>query len=190
LSSYIRYMTAPARPDPPPEDPLTGRDQLLDALNWQSRRSSVLFGLLNRSVAARIGLNPTDVEALGVLVVLGVTTPTQLAGLLGMGTGTVTQVIDRLEQAGYARRIREAKDRRSVSIEVVPDKARQVGSFYATLRQEAADLSSRYDDRDLALILDYLTRANDMLRDASDAVARRGKPQPLEATGSDPPVAN
>jgi DNA-binding MarR family transcriptional regulator len=116
LSSYIGHMTAPAipgpGPEPQPERPT--RDELLEALNWESRRSSVFFGLLNRSVAARVGLNPTDVEALGVLSVLGVTTPTQLAGMLGMGTGAVTQVIDRLEDAGYARRVREARDRRSV----------------------------------------------------------------------------
>jgi len=155
-------MTAPAKPDP-------DRDQLLEALSWQSRISSVLFGLLNRSVAARIGLNSTDVEALGVLSVLGVTTPTQLAGMLGMGTGAVTQVIDRLEDAGYARRIREGKDRRSVRIEVVPEKARQAGAFYSTLWQAGAELTDCYDDRDLALIVDYLTRANDLLRDAGQA---------------------
>jgi DNA-binding MarR family transcriptional regulator len=154
------------------------RDQLLEALNWQSRISSVLFGLLNRSVAARIGLNSTDVEALGVLSVLGVTTPTQLAGMLGMGTGAVTQVIDRLEDAGYARRVREAKDRRSVSIELVPEKARQVGAFYSTLQHDAAQLTARYDDHDLALIVDYLTRANDILRDAGNAAAGAKPAQP------------
>jgi DNA-binding MarR family transcriptional regulator len=159
-------MTAPARPGQEPD-----RDQLLEELSWQSRRSSVLFGLLNRSVAARIGLNPTDVEALGVLSVLGVTTPTQLAGLLGMGTGAVTQVIDRLEGAGYARRVRDARDRRSVSIELVPEKSRQVGAFYAALHQDSAELFGRYDDHDLALIVEFFTRANDILSAAGSAAA-------------------
>jgi DNA-binding MarR family transcriptional regulator len=188
-------MTAPARPGPESgqprsasprgdgaEPPLSARDQLLEALSWQSRRSSVLFGLLNRSVAARIGLNPTDVEALGVLSVLGVTTPTRLAGLLGMGTGAVTQVIDRLEDAGYARRVREGRDRRSVSIEVVREKARQVGAFYSTLRQAGAELTDCYDDRDLALIVDYLTRANDILRDAGSMAAGAAPARPSPAT--------
>jgi DNA-binding MarR family transcriptional regulator len=173
LSSYIGHMTAPAipGPGPEPEPERPTRDELLEALNWESRRSSVFFGLLNRSVAARVGLNPTDVEALGVLSVLGVTTPTQLAGMLGMGTGAVTQVIDRLEDAGYARRVREARDRRSVRIEVVPEKARQVGAFYSTLRRAAAELTDRYDNRDLALIVDYLACANDIVREAGNAAA-------------------
>jgi DNA-binding MarR family transcriptional regulator len=187
-------MTAPARPDPEPGRPRRasprgggaessppGREALLEALSWQSRISSVLFGLLNRSVAARIGLNPTDVEALGVLSVLGVTTPTRLAGMLGMGTGAVTQVIDRLENAGYARRTRDGRDRRSVSIELVPEKAGQAGAFYSMLRHDAAELSDRYDDHDLALIVEYLTRVNDILRDAASAAAGTTPAQPPPA---------
>jgi DNA-binding MarR family transcriptional regulator len=117
--------------------------------------------------------------------VLGVTTPTQLAGLLGMGTGAVTQVIDRLEHAGFARRVREAKDRRSVSIELVPEKARQVGALYSTLQQDAAELTGSYDDRDLALIVDYLTRANGILRDASNTIAGAKHAQPPGKAASD-----
>jgi DNA-binding MarR family transcriptional regulator len=188
-------MTASVRPAPEPgqpyrasprgggsEAPLPGREALLEALNWQSRRSSVLFGLLNRSVAARIGLNPTDVEALGVLSVLGVTTPTQLAGMLGMGTGAVTQVIDRLEDAGYARRVRGGRDRRGVSIELVPEKARQAGAFYSTLQHDAAQLTDRYDDHDLALIVEYLTCANDILHDAGSAAAGAPQSRPSSTT--------
>jgi DNA-binding MarR family transcriptional regulator len=180
-------MTAPAipgpEPEPEPEPTPPRRDQLMGALNWQSRRSSVLFGLLTRSVAARVGLNPTDVEALGVLSVLGVTTPTQLAGLLGMGTGAVTQVIDRLEDAGFARRVRAGKDRRSVSIELVSEKARQVGAFYSTLQHDAAELTSRYDDHELALIVDYLTQANDILSEAGAAAAGARQAPPSATTG-------
>jgi DNA-binding MarR family transcriptional regulator len=180
-------MTASVSPGPEPEqisppnaepEPPRGRDQLMNELNWQSRRSSVLFGLLNRSVAARIGLNPTDVEALGVLSVLGAITPTQLASLLGMGTGAVTQVIDRLEHGGFARRARDTRDRRRVSIELAPDRAREVGAFYSALQNDAAALTGGYDDRDLALIVDYLTRANDILRHAGSAAAAAGQTQP------------
>jgi hypothetical protein len=44
--------------------------------------------------------------------------------------------------------------------------------FYSTLQQDAAGLAGRYDDHDLALIVDYLTRANDILHDAGNAAAR------------------
>src|ERR1700685_1736706 len=79
--------------------------ELLDALNWESRRSAAFLGMLNRAVASRVKLHATDIEALGVLAVVGTATPTRLASLLAMGTGSMTLVIDRLERAGVVRRL-------------------------------------------------------------------------------------
>jgi hypothetical protein len=84
------------------------------------------------------------------------------------------------------RRVREAKDRRSVSIELVPDQARQVGAFYSTLQRDAAELTGRYDDHDLALIVEYLTCANDILRDAGHTAAGTKPAQPSAGTSSAP----
>jgi len=60
-----------------------------------------------------------------------------------------------------------------------------IGAFYSTLRQDVAELTDGYDDRDLALIVDYLTRANDILRDASNAVAGATQAQPSARAASD-----
>src|ERR1700758_1068371 len=90
------------------------RDQLIDAITWESRRSSLFFVLRNRGVASPLGINGTDVEALGILSVIGAATPTQLATQLGIGTGAATLVIDRLERGGFVRRVRDTKDRRSL----------------------------------------------------------------------------
>jgi hypothetical protein len=43
--------------------------------------------MLNRAVASRMKLNATDIETLGVLAVLGASTPTRLASLLAIRTG-------------------------------------------------------------------------------------------------------
>lgn len=150
---------------------MADRAELLDALNWESRRASVFFGLLNRTAAGRLGLNVTDVEVLGVLAVLGSATPTRLAELLGVGTGTVTLIIDRLERDGFVRRIRDEKDRRRVTIEVIPERARESAALYTPLRQVAAEILDDYSDRDLALIAGYLARSNDILRDAGAALS-------------------
>lgn len=148
------------------------RADLLETLNWESRRSAVFFGLLNRVVAAQLGLNVSDVEALGVLVMVGTITPTQLAGLLGIGTGSVTLVIDRLERAGFVRRVRgDSKDRRSITVEILPQRAREAGALYAPMQNAAAAILDDYDDDALATITQCLTRVNDMLRDAGADLA-------------------
>ena len=84
--------------------------------------------MLNRAVASRMELNATDIETLGVLAVLGATNPTRLASLLAMGTGSMTLVIDRLERAGFVRRVRDTKDRRSLTVEFVPERRRDIAA--------------------------------------------------------------
>lgn len=149
------------------------REEALAALNWESRRSAAYFGVLNRAVAARLGLNATDVDVLGLLSVTGTITPGRLAAIAGLGTGTMTLAIDRLEKAGFARRVPDPKDRRSVLIELLPDRQEEAGELYATVRQGGEQIYAGYDDRDLALIADLLRRSNDMLRDAAAELLRR-----------------
>lgn len=146
------------------------REQLMDAINWESRRSSLFFGLLNRGVASRLGINVTDVEALGILSVIGIATPTQLATQLGIGTGAVTLVIDRLERGGFVRRVRDTKDRRSVTIELVEDRDRDTMALYAPLQRAAKAVLDSYSERDLAVIAGYLARSNDVLRAAGQDI--------------------
>jgi DNA-binding MarR family transcriptional regulator len=144
--------------------------ELLDALSWEGRRSAAYFGMLNRAVAGRMKLNATDIEALGVLAVLGPTSPTRLASLLAMGTGSMTLVIDRLERAGFVRRVRDTNDRRSLTIEFGPERRPEAAALYAPLQQQAAEIAKRYSERDLTIIIDYLTRSNDLLREIATSL--------------------
>jgi DNA-binding MarR family transcriptional regulator len=142
-------------------------------LNWESRRSTALLGMLNRAVASQARLNATDVEALGILAVVGTVTPSRLASLMAMGTGSMTVVIDRLERGGFVRRVRDTKDRRSITIEIVEERVRELGELYAPLLDRAAGIAERYTDGELAVIADYLTRTNDMLGDLIASLAER-----------------
>jgi hypothetical protein len=94
--------------------------------------------MLNRAVASRVKLNATGIETLGVLAVVGTTTPTRLASLLAMGTGSMTLVIDRLERAGFVRRVRGTKDRRSLTVEFVPQRPRRHRRLPHPLKRHAA----------------------------------------------------
>ncbi len=152
------------------------RDKILAALNWESRRTAAFMGVLNRAVGARLGLNPTDIDILGLLVVTGTITPTRLAEVSGLGTGTITLVIDRLEKAGFVRRVPGPKDRRSVLIELLPDRQREAAGLYAPVQQAGELLLADYDDHDLMLISEYLRRSNDTLRDATTELLRSASP--------------
>ena len=60
------------------------------------------------------------------------------AEAMGLTTGAVTRVIDRLEQAGYVRRTTDPADRRRVVVEVVPERVATVESLLDSLGTAAA----------------------------------------------------
>ena len=69
-------------------------------------------------------------------------------------------IVDRLERRGYARREPHPTDRRSVMVKPLVENAeRDLGPAYVTMSEAIDELMSRYDDEDLATILDFMTRA-------------------------------
>ena len=81
-------------------------------------RDFIAYAVLFQDRLARTaGLNATDLQALGVLVSEGPASPGQLADRTGITRGgAITQLIDRLESAGFARRSRDTGDRRRVVV--------------------------------------------------------------------------
>src|ERR1700739_1021801 len=82
------------------------------------RRNQVLTQMLDEQAAVYLGINTTDGRALDVIDQAGRITAGDLARELRLSPGAVTTIVDRLEKAGYARRIKDADDRRRVLIEV------------------------------------------------------------------------
>jgi DNA-binding MarR family transcriptional regulator len=157
-----------------PEDPIRSVAKALRRVTFQGS----LFG---QTVAIRLGLSESDVEALELLIEAGGTTAGRLAELLGLTTGAVTRVIDRLEQAGYVRRYPDPADRRRVIVEVVPHRTGSVESLLERLDSAADAEAGRYTDAQLATIEDFLGRMAELtaleterLRTATEAAGVGG----------------
>jgi DNA-binding MarR family transcriptional regulator len=71
---------------------------------------------LRNLLARQLRLGPTDVIAIGDLYTHGPLTPRELAARMDLTSGTVTALLDRLEQAGLLARSNNPKDRRSLLI--------------------------------------------------------------------------
>jgi DNA-binding MarR family transcriptional regulator len=141
------------------------RRAIIAALDREMLTSSAQAILLSEAVAERLGLHPTDVECLEILGRHGAITPSRIAALTGLTTGAVTRLADRLERAGYVRRIPDPHDRRKVLIEPFVDRiGREIGPLYAALGAAMAGLYAGYSDAELALIRDYAARANNLVR--------------------------
>ena len=122
------------------------------------RRFSSAVVLFHAAVAERFGLNATDWKCGDVLSRLGAMNPTQLAEHVGMSTAAVTQVIDRLEQAGFARRERDAHDRRKIVVHptVNPQVEQEMVAVFGSLSEQVGQLLTRYTPEQQAAINDYL----------------------------------
>ena len=113
----------------------------------------------------------------------------ELAESTGLTTGAITGVIDRLEAAGFVRREDDPNDRRRVILRVIPKRYREIGRLFERLSAAAADLGARYSDRELATILDFMTRSHQMLHEATWELRQRApsvdrrKPQRAKARG-------
>lgn len=128
------------------------------ALEQALREVSGTGVLFSQAAAERLGLNSTDLECLG-LIASGPVTAGELAQATGLTTGAITGVIDRLERAGYAQREHDTMDRRKVRVRAQPEGLRRAAPIFEPMRCATAEVLSRFSDGELALILDFLTRA-------------------------------
>lgn len=157
---------------------VSDRDSLIRALDREMRRISAQSVMFSQAVAERLGLNPTDLECLGIIGETGALTAGQLAELTGLTTGAITGVIDRLERAGYVRREQDSSDRRRVIIQPLPGVAEEkISPLFESITKETTRLISRYTDNELALITEFATRMNQLglvetakLRSSSDGL--------------------
>jgi DNA-binding MarR family transcriptional regulator len=147
------------------------------------RRVNFQGSIFGQSVAIRLGLSESDIDALELLIDTGAATAGKLAEIMGLTTGAVTRVIDRLEQAGYVRRTTDPSDRRRVVVEVVPDRVASVQSLLESLERASAEEVARYSPEQLALINDFLSRMAELTQ--TEAARLRTSPEgdPSEPTG-------
>lgn len=142
--------------------------QALGGLVRELRRFTGLGASYFRAAATRLGMNVTDLEVMDILDNAGPTTAGQLADLTGLTTGAITQMLDRLEEAGRVRRERDPNDGRRVIIRLAPGKD-DTRSVFAPLAKAWDDIASHYDDEQIAFLLEFLKRANAV---SSEEIAR------------------
>jgi DNA-binding MarR family transcriptional regulator len=158
------------------------RERLLEALGREMQKLIAEVVLFNQAVADRLGMNPTDLQCLNMLLETGPVAAGRLAEETGLTTGAVTGVIDRLERAGYAWRERDPKDKRRVIVHPLPERARgEIGPLYASIGQSFAEMCSRYDEGELALILDFVTQSHPLNRE--ETARLRGRTPNKEGEG-------
>lgn len=114
---------------------------------------------VNQVVAEGMGVNRTDHRVLEVLNRKGAMTAGDLATASHLTTGAVTAVVDRLEEVGFVRRVRDSEDRRRVLIERTPESTKSAMRYYGPFMNRSFELMSHYDAEQLTAIRDFMREA-------------------------------
>lgn len=140
------------------------RRTILHDLARVGREHSDATVLFHASIASLLDLHPTDYKVLGVLERLGPMSAGEIAQRSGLANASVTNLIDRLQQKGFVRRVADPADGRRVMVEAIADRLTNARSLFASTRRSLARLYDRYSDRDLAVIADFLHHNAERLR--------------------------
>jgi DNA-binding MarR family transcriptional regulator len=128
---------------------------LADELIHLARAHEAANDAFDEVARERLGINRTDLRCLNIVDNRGPMTAGRLAELSGLTTAAVTSVLDRLERAGYARRVRDQEDRRQVMVEVTPLLAERATPIWGPLGEEAHAALMRLSAEELQALIDF-----------------------------------
>lgn len=114
-----------------------------------------------------LGLSASDRKTMDTLSRLGPVTAGAIAEHTGLTTGAVTGLVDRLEKAGYVRRVRDPHDRRKVVVELVPNDRVDalLAAVFIPFGQDLVALTPRYSAEEWKAIADWAQRVTEILVD-------------------------
>lgn len=143
-----------------------------DAGDW-GRRLSTAVVMFHEALGDRLGLSAVDHRALSLVQREGPLTAGRLAELTGLTPGAVTGLVDRLERAGFVRREPDPTDRRRIRIVPVADRHPDYGDAFAELAREMRVFMAKYDERELAVIADYVRNTIEVLERQTRRLSQR-----------------
>jgi len=135
------------------------------------RELRLQLSLLNHRVGARLDLKDIDLDCLDLMARHGALSPSELARHAGMHPATMTGILDRLERGGWIGRDRDPSDRRAVVVRVKPQRAAEVIRLYSRMNASMDQICAGYDEKELEVLADFLQRATDAGRGATDELA-------------------
>jgi DNA-binding MarR family transcriptional regulator len=117
---------------------------------------------MDAAAAAYLGIHRTDLALLDVLQMGGRMSAGELARRGALSPGAVTAALDRLERAGYVRRVRDRQDRRRVLVEVTDKMLADAQAVYGPLAERTEELLGPCSDEQLRAMIDVLRRGTEM----------------------------
>lgn len=140
------------------QDIRLSRDQRAEAIRHlvdSLRASQTASDMMDEAFCDFLGINRTDGRCIDVIDRRGRLTAGELAREVGLTTGAVTALIDRLEAAQLVQRKSDPRDRRKVLIELTPDAKKLAADIYGQLAHATAPFIDSLSDSDLLTLISF-----------------------------------
>jgi DNA-binding MarR family transcriptional regulator len=144
--------------------PISGREQVVIAILRATAELGAARAALSQAVAERFGLATTDVAVLRQLMAEGTVPVGRIGELTSLTTGATTRLIDRLEQAGYVRRLPDPADRRRVLVQPVRDRCIAVTAAFDPADVAFRQMLDPVSDEALVEIREFLEASAEATR--------------------------
>ncbi|MEV5528964.1 MarR family winged helix-turn-helix transcriptional regulator [Streptomyces prunicolor] len=129
----------------------------------------------DREMARLMGVNETDLRCLELLMSGEPVAPGDLREKLGLSSGSVTAMLDRLEKLEYLTRTPHPGDRRRSEVRITPRATTLAHGLMEPFLDEVFEqVTERYSGRELDLVVDFL----DCVRGIQDSHRRRLRETP------------
>jgi DNA-binding MarR family transcriptional regulator len=181
--NLVGFLNSPQLPD----DSHSSRERLMKRIMWQGRRLSSISMLYSMATADHLGMNLSDMLCLGILAGAGPITPGQLATLIGLSTGSVTGLVDRLERLDLVRRERDEEDRRRIVLHLNTGRAQEISQAFEPMLEAGWQNLEQFTDEELNAIARYTAGAIAFMQEATREMRAREK-APIASSLVDPEV--
>jgi DNA-binding MarR family transcriptional regulator len=147
------------------------RQELVDQAALAARLHQNAYDRFEDAAAEYFGVNRTAMRCMDVLERAGRLTAGEIARQTGLTSGAVTALLDRLERAGWVRRLRDVTDRRRILVELT-DQARQgAAEVYGPFVQFLSEYE-KYSDAELEFITRYIERGSELLLEQTTRIEK------------------
>ena len=151
--------------------------ELIERVGNEVRRLGAQNVITSQTVADRFGLHTTDLECLDVLFLRGgEASAGELAQATGLTSGATTTLIDRLEKAGYVKRVADPNDRRRQLVRIQRDAIEPIRATYLPMQAEMFKLWSSFSAQELEVIATFLSRSIELARACVERIRDEAPP--------------
>ncbi len=116
------------------------------------------FSSWEQAVVKESGITLPQMHTLAVLGAAGSLRMKELAGRMGITTGALTVLVDRVVRAGLVARKPHEQDRRSIQVSLTPEGEKHFQEHHKLHTQLSQDLAGALDPGEISLFLDMLRR--------------------------------